>query len=73
MVPPNFKAFNLAMIQLGQIGLDKARNLAHARDKVAEAAAGVGWDQGPAQMVVLPVRACLLSARRPLVPEALVD
>lgn len=53
IVPPNFKAFNLAMIQLGQIGEDKRANLVHAREMVRRAAEG--GDAGPAQIVMLPV------------------
>jgi hypothetical protein len=36
--PPVFKQFNLALVQLGQIGSDKAKNLSHARDMVVRAA-----------------------------------
>jgi len=55
IVPANFQPFNLAMIQLGQIGEDKRANLAHARGMVRRAAAGDG-KRGPAQVVMLPVR-----------------
>jgi omega-amidase len=37
--PPVFKAFNLALIQLGQVGPDKSTNLSHARESVLKAAA----------------------------------
>jgi len=37
---PTFKPFTLALIQLGQVGSDKAVNLAHARDMIRRAAAG---------------------------------
>lgn len=53
MIPPNFKSFNVAMIQLGEIGEDKLKNLVHAREMVLKAAKG-GAD-GKADLVVLPV------------------
>lgn len=37
--PPVLKAFNLALIQLGQVGPDKSTNLSHARESVLKAAA----------------------------------
>jgi len=38
--PPTFKPFNLALVQLGNIGSDKAANLKHAREMVLKAASG---------------------------------
>lgn len=57
---PAFKPFNLALIQLGQIGADKAANLKHARDMIRKAANGEGTDgntQGKPDLIVLPVSA----------------
>lgn len=42
--------FKLALIQLGGIGADKAKNLAHARAMILKAA------NNGAQVVVLPVK-----------------
>lgn len=50
--PPTFKAFNLALIQLGQLGPDKAANLVHARESVLKAASN---EEKP-DLIVLPVR-----------------
>ena len=52
---PAFKPFNLALIQLGQIGADKAANLRHARDMIRKAADGNM--QGKPDLIVLPVSA----------------
>lgn len=54
---PAFKPFNLALIQLGQIGADKRANLEHARDMIRRAAGGegVGGAQGRPDLIVLPV------------------
>ncbi|KAI0303463.1 carbon-nitrogen hydrolase [Multifurca ochricompacta] len=53
--PPAFKPFNLALIQLGQIGPDKAANLKHARDMIRKAANGEGEGaQGKPDLIVLP-------------------
>jgi hypothetical protein len=54
---PGFKPFNLALIQLGQIGADKRANLNHARDMIRRAASGegVGGAQGKPDLIVLPV------------------
>jgi hypothetical protein len=57
---PAFKPFNLALIQLGQIGSDKGANLKHARDMIRRAANGecAGTAQGgKPDLIVLPVRA----------------
>jgi omega-amidase len=56
---PAFKPFNLALIQLGQIGADKSANLKHARDMIRRAASGegVGGAQGKPDLIVLPVSA----------------
>lgn len=68
---PTLKPFNLALIQLGQIGADKGANLKHARDMVRRAAngEGVGGAQGKPDLIVLPVSAfsalCNLHKRLP--------
>lgn len=41
--------FKLALVQLGGVGADKTKNLAHTREKILEAA------NNGAQVVVLPV------------------
>jgi hypothetical protein len=46
--------FKLALVQLGQVGKDKTRNLAHAREMVLEAAKGAEG-KGKVDVVVLPV------------------
>ncbi|KAI0262962.1 carbon-nitrogen hydrolase [Gloeopeniophorella convolvens] len=53
---PTLKPFNLALIQLGQIGADKAANLKHAREMIRKAVSGegVGGAQGKPDLVVLP-------------------
>jgi len=53
---PAFKPFNLALIQLGQIGADKTANLKHAREMIRRAASGegVGGAQGKPDLIVLP-------------------
>src|SRR6266852_3076767 len=59
-IAPTFKPFNLALIQLGQIGADKGANLKHARDMIRRAAngEGVGSAQGKKpDLIDLPVRA----------------
>jgi hypothetical protein len=60
---PAFKPFNLALIQLGQIGADKRANLNHARDMIRRAASGegVGGAQGKPDLIVLPVSTAHLS------------
>ena len=62
---PAFKPFNLALIQLGQIGADKAKNLKHARDMIRKAADGN--THGKPDLIVLPVSIPHLqrSAERP--------
>ena len=50
---PALRAFNLALIQLGQIGSDKAKNIAHARDQVLKAASRE--DGQKPELIVLPV------------------
>ena len=50
---PALEPFNLALIQLGQIGSDKTKNIAHAREQVLKAAYR---EDGPKpQLIVLPV------------------
>jgi hypothetical protein len=55
---PAFKPFNLALIQLGQVGPDKAANLKHARDMIRKAASGNTL--GKPDLIVLPVSASRL-------------
>ena len=50
---PALRSFNLALVQLGQIGSDKTKNIAHARDQVLKAVARE--DGQKPQLVVLPV------------------
>lgn len=50
---PALRSFNLALIQLGQIGSDKTKNIAHARDQVLKAASRE--DREKPQLIVLPV------------------
>ena len=59
---PTFKPFNLALIQLGQIGADKTANLKHARDMIRKAADGN--TQGKPDLIVLPVSASRLRPRQ---------
>lgn len=50
---PALRSFNLALIQLGQVGSDKTKNIAHAREQVLKAASR---EDGPKpQLIVLPV------------------
>jgi hypothetical protein len=50
---PALRPFHLALIQLGQIGSDKTKNIAHAREQVLKAASR---EDGPKpQLIVLPV------------------
>ena len=50
---PLLRSFNLALIQLGQVGSDKPKNIAHAREQVLKAASR---EDGPKpQLIVLPV------------------
>lgn len=51
--PPVFKRFTLALIQLGNIGVDKSTNLRHAHEMIVKAA--MGKDKKP-DLIVLPVR-----------------
>lgn len=53
---PSLLAFHLALIQLGQIGADKAKNLQHAREMILKAAGGEDGKHPKADLVVLPVR-----------------
>ncbi|TCD62611.1 hypothetical protein EIP91_006625 [Steccherinum ochraceum] len=50
--PPAFKPFTLALVQLGQIGADKAANLKHAREMILKAARGT--DAKKPDLIVLP-------------------
>ena len=50
---PALRSFNLALVQLGRIGSDKTKNIAHAREQVRKAASR---EDGPKpQLIVLPV------------------
>ncbi|KAI0792938.1 carbon-nitrogen hydrolase [Abortiporus biennis] len=51
---PNFKPFTLALVQLGQIGSDKAANLKHAREMILKAAGGENNAGSKPDLVVLP-------------------
>jgi omega-amidase len=56
MPPPvPLRAFTLALIQLGNIGSNKAENLRHAREMILRAASGQGKSKRP-DLIVLPVR-----------------
>lgn len=55
MAQAAFRSFNLAFIQLGKIGADKAENLKHACDMIRTAASGQGQNKKP-DLIVLPVR-----------------
>ena len=50
---PILRPFDLALIQLGQVGSDKAKNIAHARKQVLKAASRE--DGRKPQLIVLPV------------------
>ncbi|KAH7921489.1 carbon-nitrogen hydrolase [Leucogyrophana mollusca] len=52
--PPTFKPFNLALIQLGGVGSDKAANLQHARDMILKAAHEGGHLEPGPKVIVLP-------------------
>ncbi|OCH95223.1 carbon-nitrogen hydrolase [Obba rivulosa] len=52
--PPTFKPFTLALVQLGQIGADKAANLKHAREMILKAASDEGGTRARPDVVVLP-------------------
>ena len=54
-LPPAFKPFKLALIQLGQVGNDKSANLSHARDMIRKAASGGGDAAKKPDLIVLPV------------------
>lgn len=50
---PALRSFNLALIQLGRVGSDKTKNIAHAREQILKAASR---QDGPKpQLIVLPV------------------
>ncbi|EJD05658.1 carbon-nitrogen hydrolase [Fomitiporia mediterranea MF3/22] len=52
--PPSFLGFHLALVQLGQIGADKTKNLQHARDMVLKAATGDNGKHPKPDLIVLP-------------------
>jgi hypothetical protein len=51
---PVLKPFTLALIQLGNIGANKAENLKHAREMIQKAATNHGSNKKP-DLIVLPV------------------
>ncbi|PPQ67900.1 hypothetical protein CVT26_007100 [Gymnopilus dilepis] len=51
--PPPFRAFTLALVQLGRIGANKQENLHHAREMILKAAKGEGSSKKP-DVIVLP-------------------
>ena len=57
---PILKPFNLALIQLGGIGANKADNLKHAREMVLRAASGENGAKPRPNLIVLPVGCCKL-------------
>jgi hypothetical protein len=59
---PVLRSFNLALIQLGQIGSDKAKNIIHAREQVLKAASR--GDGPKPQLIVLPVGVAISVAFR---------
>ncbi|EMD34507.1 hypothetical protein CERSUDRAFT_86597 [Gelatoporia subvermispora B] len=52
--PPTFKPFRLALVQLGEIGSDKAANIKHAHDMILKAASGENGAHPKPDIVVLP-------------------
>jgi hypothetical protein len=54
-VAPTFKAFNIALIQLGGVTANKADNLKHARKMILKAATGDGDSKPKPDVIVLPV------------------
>ncbi|KDQ33680.1 hypothetical protein PLEOSDRAFT_1073871 [Pleurotus ostreatus PC15] len=52
-VPPTFKSFTLALVQLGNVGANKSDNLRHAREMVLKAASRRADQQKPS-IIVLP-------------------
>lgn len=59
---PILRPFNLALIQLGQVGPDKTKNISHARDQILKAAAR--QDGQKPELIVLPVGPGVLVALR---------
>lgn len=57
MTAPPLRAFTLALIQLGNIGSNKSKNLQHAREMIVKAAQGKHSAKNP-DIIVLPV--CIL-------------
>ncbi|KAI1790701.1 carbon-nitrogen hydrolase [Ganoderma leucocontextum] len=51
---PQFRPFNLALIQLGRLGKDTDANLTHAGDMIARAVSGDGGLHPKPDLVVLP-------------------
>ncbi|KAL5529384.1 hypothetical protein ACEPAG_5369 [Sanghuangporus baumii] len=51
---PSFLGFHLALVQLGQIGSDKAKNLQHAREMVLKASTGDDGKHPKPDLIVLP-------------------
>ena len=50
---PILRPFDLALIQLGQVGPDKTKNISHARDQILKAASR--QDGQKPELIVLPV------------------
>jgi omega-amidase len=59
---PALRSFNLALIQLGRVGSDKTKNIAHAREQILKAASRE--DGSKPQLIVLPVSVKILVAFR---------
>ncbi|KLO12029.1 carbon-nitrogen hydrolase [Schizopora paradoxa] len=51
---PQFRSFQLALIQLGQVGSDKAKNIEHAREMIMKAASGNEGRYPKPDLIVLP-------------------
>ena len=56
---PVLKPFTLALIQLGNVGANKAENLKHAREMIQKAATNHGSNKKP-DLIVLPVCTTIL-------------
>lgn len=59
---PALRSFNLALVQLGQVGSDKSRNIAHAKEQIIKAASRE--DGQKPQLIVLPVSIGIFVAYR---------
>ncbi|XP_006458404.1 hypothetical protein AGABI2DRAFT_190688 [Agaricus bisporus var. bisporus H97] len=72
MAQAAFRSFNLAFIQLGKIGVDKAENLKHACDMIRTAASGQGQNKKP-DLIVLPEFFTTPLGDAPLIPTHAED